>query len=75
MLICKLFGFLYYSCARLFHFDEQVLNSIDSESTNPILVIYQNGYLTIKGYDERFGIYRVNFSAETRNIEKWLVEN
>ena len=32
--------------------DSQVLNSIDSESTNPIPVIYQSGYLTIKGYDE-----------------------
>lgn len=29
--------------------DAQVLNSIDSESTNPIPVIYQSGYLTIKG--------------------------
>lgn len=35
--------------------DAQVLNSIDSESTNPIPVIYQSGYLTIKGYDEEFG--------------------
>lgn len=34
--------------------DVQVLNSIDSESTNPIPVIYQSGYLTIKGYDEEF---------------------
>ena len=34
---------------------------LDSESTNPIPVIYQSGYLTIKGYDERFGIYRLGF--------------
>ena len=39
----------------------QVLNSIDSESTSPIPVIYQSGYLTIKGYDEEFGIYRLGF--------------
>ena len=24
-------------------------------------MIYQSGYLTIKGYDERFGIYRLGF--------------
>lgn len=45
--------------------EEQVsgdlLNSIDSMSCNPIPVIYQSGYLTIKGYDERFGIYRLGF--------------
>ncbi len=38
-----------------------VINSIDSMSTNPIPVIYQSGYLTIKGYDERFGEYRLGF--------------
>ena len=48
--------------------DAQVLNSIDSESTNPIPVIYQSGYLTIKGYDERFGIYRVGFP--NREVEE-----
>ena len=48
--------------------DVQVLNSIDSESTNPIPVIYQSGYLTIKGYDERFGIYRLGFP--NREVEE-----
>ena len=38
-----------------------VLNSIDSMSRNPIPVIYQSGYLTIKGYDERFKIYKLGF--------------
>ena len=38
-----------------------VINSIDSMSTNPIPVIYQSGYLTIKGYDERFKKYRPGF--------------
>ena len=51
--------------------DEQVLNSIDSESTNPIPVIYQSGYLTIKGYDERFGIYRLGFP--NREVEEGFV--
>lgn len=40
---------------------EDVLNSIDSASTNPIPVIYQSGYLTIKGYDKEFGLYRLGF--------------
>ena len=38
-----------------------VLNSIDAESTNPIPVIYQSGYLTIKGYDNEFQMYRLGF--------------
>ena len=38
-----------------------VINSIDSMSTNPIPVIYQSGYLTIKGYDERFKKYQLGF--------------
>ncbi len=51
--------------------DAQVLNSIDSESTNPIPVIYQSGYLTIKGYDERFGIYTLGFP--NREVEEGFV--
>ena len=30
-------------------------------SDNAIPLIYQSGYLTIKGYDEEFGIYRLGF--------------
>jgi hypothetical protein len=41
--------------------DADVLNSVDSQSTNPIPVIYQSGYLTIKDYDSRFGIYKLGF--------------
>ena len=37
------------------------LNSIDSMSTNPIPLIYQSGYLTIKSYDPRFGFYTLGF--------------
>ena len=51
--------------------DSQVLNSIDSESTNPIPVIYQSGYLTIKGYDEEFGMYRLGFP--NREVEEGFV--
>lgn len=38
-----------------------VLDSIDSMSTNPIPVIYQSGYLTIKAYDKRFKMYTLGF--------------
>ncbi len=38
-----------------------VINSIDSMSQNPIPVIYQSGYLTVKGYDEEFKLYRLGF--------------
>lgn len=41
--------------------DEDTLNSIDSSSTNPIPVIYQSGYLTIKDYDREFGTYYLGF--------------
>ncbi len=86
-----------------------VLNSVDSASTNPVPVVYQSGYLTIKEYDPRFETYTlgfpnreveealqqindkqytlpfsadgrqvfkvgVNFSRETRNIERWVME-
>lgn len=48
--------------------DEQVsadiINSVDSMSQNPIPVIYQSGYLTIKDYDERFKLYRLGFPNE-----------
>ena len=45
-----------------------VLNSVDSGSTNPIPVIYQSGYLTIKGYDREFGLYKLGFP--NREVEK-----
>jgi len=44
--------------------DPDVLNSVDSESETPIPVIYQSGYLTIKGYDKRFGTYTLGFPNE-----------
>ena len=43
------------------HITADVLNCIDSMSQNPIPVIYQSGYLTIKDYDERFNMYELGF--------------
>lgn len=41
--------------------DADVLNSTDGGSTDPIPVIYQSGYLTIKGHDKEFGLYKLGF--------------
>lgn len=41
--------------------DGMMLESIDMTSTNPIPVIYQSGYLTIKGYDSEFNTYILGF--------------
>ncbi len=39
----------------------KILDSIDPNSTSPIPVIYQSGYLTIKGYDPQFQLYTLGF--------------
>ena len=49
-----------------------VLNSVDSMSRNPIPVIYQSGYLTIKGYDERFRMYTLGFP--NKEVENGFVK-
>ena len=71
--LVKLLKKHHYNLERMAHeeTDAQVLNSIDSESTNPIPVIYQSGYLTIKGYDERFGMYRLGFP--NREVEEGFI--
>ena len=38
-----------------------VMSRMDSTPTNLIPIIYQTGYLTIKGYDERFKKYQLGF--------------
>ena len=49
-----------------------VLNSVDVASTNPIPVIYQSGYLTIKGYDKEFETYTLGFP--NREVEQGFVK-
>jgi hypothetical protein len=45
-----------------------MLNSIDSMSEDPIPVIYQSGYLTIKDYDKEFRMYELGFpNKEVKN--------
>ncbi len=52
--------------------DASVLNSIDAASYNPIPVIYQSGYLTIKAYDPEFGVYTLGFP--NREVEEGFVK-
>ena len=63
----------HYNLERMAHEETSadVLNSIDADSTNPIPVIYQSGYLTIKGYDERFGSYLLGFP--NREVEEGFI--
>ena len=52
-----------------------LLGSIDSIDKNPLPLIYQSGYLTVKDYDERFGIYRLGFPNKEveRGFTRFLV--
>ncbi|WP_291528979.1 ATP-binding protein [Bacteroides sp. UBA939] len=63
-----------YNLERITHekTSADMLNSIDSTSTNPIPVIYQSGYLTIKGYDPEFGMYSLGFP--NREVEEGFIK-
>ena len=37
------------------------LMGLDTAMRNPVPLIYQSGYLTIKDYDERFGMYQLGY--------------
>ncbi|MBQ9178287.1 MAG: ATP-binding protein [Prevotella sp.] len=51
------------------------LNSIDIMDSNPLPLLYQSGYLTIKDYDKRFKTYRLDFpNREVREgFVKYLI--
>jgi hypothetical protein len=48
------------------------LNSIEILDENPLPLLFQSGYLTIKGYDERFKTYRLGFP--NREVEEGFVK-
>ena len=59
------------------------LNGMDSMEENPVPILYQSGYLTIKDFDQEFRYYTLGFpnkeveegfSNAIRGIEKWLIE-
>lgn len=72
--LVKLLKHSHYNLYNMAHTetDADVLNGIDSTSVNPIPVIYQSGYLTIKGYDREFGIYRLGFP--NREVEEGFMK-
>ena len=56
------------------------LNGMDSMEENPVPILYQSGYLTIKDFDREFRYYTLGFpnkeveegfSKAIRGIEKW----
>lgn len=51
---------------------EDELNSVDSASTNPIPVIYQSGYLTIKEYDKEFSLFKLGYP--NKEVEEGFVK-
>ena len=66
---------------RRYHYDlermaneetnSDVLNSIYGDE-QPIPVIFQSGYLTIKGYDKRFDLYRLGFP--NKEVEEGFIK-
>ena len=62
---------------NLSHLDKEevtidVLTGIDAVSENPIPVLYQSGYLTIKGYEKEFGLYNLGFP--NREVKEGFVK-
>ncbi len=57
--------------------DADTLNSVDAADNNPVAVIYQSGYLTIKGFDAEFGLYKLGFpnGEVERGFTKFLIPN
>jgi len=47
------------------------LLNVDSMYTNPIPVLYQSGYLTIKGYDPDFELYTLDYP--NKEVEKGFI--
>lgn len=48
------------------------LNSIDIMDENPLPLLYQSGYLTLKSYDERFDTYLLRFP--NREVEQGFIK-
>lgn len=48
------------------------LNSIDIMDENPLPLLYQSGYLTIKGYNEEFQSYQLGFP--NREVEQGFIK-
>jgi hypothetical protein len=40
---------------------DKMIGSVNEKNTTAVTILYQSGYLTIKGFDQRFGIYSLGF--------------
>lgn len=66
---------LKHSRYNLYRFTEEMadadsLEGIDTMHTNPVPILYQSGYLTIKGYDKEFRAYYLGFP--NKEVEEGL---
>ena len=63
----------HYNLEQMTHVEasSEVLNSIYGDE-EPIPVIFQSGYLTIKGYDKEFDLYRLGFP--NKEVEEGFVK-
>ena len=52
-----------------------VLGNIDTIDQNPVPMLYQSGYLTVKGYDKEFELYQLGFPnlEVERGFTKFLI--
>jgi hypothetical protein len=50
------------------HISADRLNDYRADGRNPVSLLYQTGYLTIKDYDWQFRRYKLGFS----NVEVWI---
>lgn len=53
------------------------LGGIDTMNSNPVPILYQSGYLTIKGYDKEFQVYSLGFPNKEveEGFTKFLLPN
>lgn len=72
--LVKLLQKQHYDLERIAHegTDAQGLSCIDPEFPHPIPALYLSGYLTIKSYDEEFGIYSLGFP--NREVEESFIK-
>jgi len=50
----------------------QLMERVDSYKSNPVVVLYQSGYLTIKSYDKRFKEYKLGFP--NKEVENGFID-
>ena len=66
-----------YNLGQLTHEEvtADLMGSIDSMDVNPVPLLYQSGYLTVKGYDSEFAVYHLGFPNKEveRGFTRFLI--